>query len=151
MNNKTKTKRISINICEFFTRSFKTESEQTEFDDIVYGRLNFERANAEGDPIIIKSDGYPTYHFANVVDDHLMNITHVLRGVEWQISTPKHLQLYRAFGWTPPQYAHLPLLLNHDGSKLSKRQNNANIEYYRWAENFLFCDSRNFIHFYTDF
>lgn len=79
----------------------------------------------------MKSDGYPTYHFANVVDDHFMDVTHVLRGVEWQVSTPKHIQLYRAFGWTPPQFAHMPLLVNSDGRKLSKRQQDINIEYYR--------------------
>lgn len=62
--------------------------------------------------VIMKSDRYPTYHFANVVDDHLMNITHVFRGIEWQISTPKHLQLYESFGWVPPKYGHLPLITN---------------------------------------
>jgi len=73
---------------------------QPEFmnlDDLVYGMIRFDLTdrNYEGDPIIIKSDGYPTYHFANVVDDHLMEISHVIRGVEWQSSAPKHLQLYR--------------------------------------------------------
>lgn len=85
----------------------------------------------EGDPVILKADGFPTYHFANVVDDHLMRITHVLRGVEWQISTPKHLMLYRAFNWSPPAFGHLPLIMNADGSKLSKRQNDIKLEYYR--------------------
>lgn len=67
------------------------------FDDLVYGRIEFDLTGMcyEGDPIIMKSDGYPTYHFANVVDDHLMEISHVLRGVEWQVSTPKHLQMFR--------------------------------------------------------
>jgi len=77
----------------------------------------------------MKSDGYPTYHFANVVDDHLMEITHVLRGVEWQISTPKHVLLYMAFGWIPPKFAHLPLIVNSDGTKLSKRQGDLHVEY----------------------
>lgn len=79
----------------------------------------------------MKSDRFPTYHFANVVDDHLMKITHVLRGIEWQISTPKHLMLYRALGWTPPKFGHLPLIMNSDGSKLSKRQNDIKLEFYR--------------------
>ena len=73
------------------------------------------------DQVLLKSDGFPTYHLANVVDDHLMEITHVIRGEEWLPSTPKHILLYRAFGWQPPTFAHLPLLLNPDRSKMSKR------------------------------
>lgn len=65
------------------------------FQDLIYGPFLYDVADHEGDPVIMKSDGYPTYHFANVVDDHLMGITHVLRGVEWQMSTPKHLLLYK--------------------------------------------------------
>lgn len=83
--------------------------------------------------ILLKSDGFPTYHLANVVDDHLMGITHVIRGEEWISSTPKHLLLYKAFGWTPPEFAHLPLLRNPDKSKLSKRKNPTSILYYRRA------------------
>lgn len=101
------------------------------FNDLVYGNFVYYVAQHEGDPVILKSDRYPTYHFANVIDDHLMRITHVLRGIEWQISTPKHLMLYRALGWTPPQFGHLPLIMNSDGSKLSKRQNDIKLEYYR--------------------
>lgn len=71
------------------------EAVKEPFEDLIYGPLANSAAEQEGDPVIMKTDGYPTYHFANVVDDHLMGITHVLRGVEWQISTPKHLQLYR--------------------------------------------------------
>jgi glutamyl-tRNA synthetase len=74
----------------------------------------------EGDFVLIKSDGYPTYHFANVVDDHLMRITHVLRGQEWQLSTAKHIALYEAFDWIHPSFAHLPLICNKDGTKISK-------------------------------
>ena len=81
----------------------------------------------------MKSDGFPTYHLAVVVDDHLMRISHVIRGEEWITSTPKHLRLYEAFGWTPPTYMHLPLLLNPDGSKMSKRRNPTSVEYYRRA------------------
>ena len=98
---------------------------------MVYGNFVYYVAQNEGDPVILKSDKFPTYHFANVVDDHLMRITHVLRGVEWQISTPKHLMLYRALGWSPPQFGHLPLIMNADGSKLSKRQNDIKLDFYR--------------------
>ncbi|CAO1395276.1 unnamed protein product [Diamesa hyperborea] len=101
------------------------------FKDMIYGNFVYYVAQNEGDPIILKSDGFPTYHFANVIDDHLMRITHVLRGIEWQISTPKHLMMYRALGWTPPQFGHLPLIMNADGSKLSKRQNDIKLEFYR--------------------
>jgi len=83
--------------------------------------------------VLIKADGFPTYHLANVVDDHLMAITHVIRGEEWINSLPKHLLLYRAFGWTPPEFFHLPLLRNPDKSKLSKRKNPVSILYYRRA------------------
>lgn len=110
---------------------FKLESQGESFDDLVYGKYVYFVAQNEGDPVIIKSDGFPTYHFANVVDDHHMRISHVLRGVEWQISTPKHLLLYQAFGWRAPKYAHLPLIMNSDGSKLSKRQNDIRIDNYR--------------------
>lgn len=79
-----------------FCVRFKIDPQVIEYDDLVAGHIRHEYAAVEGgDPVIIKSDGYPTYHFANVVDDHLMRITHVLRGIEWQPSTPKHLQLYR--------------------------------------------------------
>ena len=81
--------------------------------------------------ILLKSDGFPTYHLANVVDDHLMGISHVIRGEEWISSTPKHVLLYRHFGWEPPECAHLPLLRNPDKSKLSKRKNPTSILYYR--------------------
>lgn len=85
------------------------------------------------DQVLMKSDGFPTYHLASVVDDHLMQITHVIRGEEWINSTPKHLRLYEAFGWRPPTFCHLPLLRNPDKSKLSKRKNPTSIRYYRDA------------------
>ncbi|HEX9007247.1 MAG TPA: glutamate--tRNA ligase [Bacteroidota bacterium] len=91
------------------------------FDDVVRGRVEFASAMVD-DQILLKSDGYPTYHLANVVDDHLMGITHVIRGEEWLPSTPKHVLLYRYFGWSQPVFAHLPLLLNPDKSKMSKRE-----------------------------
>lgn len=83
--------------------------------------------------VLLKSDGFPTYHLANVVDDHLMGITHVIRGEEWISSTPKHVLLYRYFGWDAPEFAHLPLLRNPDKTKLSKRKNPTSILYYREA------------------
>ncbi|MFO7898548.1 MAG: glutamate--tRNA ligase [Planctomycetota bacterium] len=83
------------------------------------------------DQILLKSDGFPTYHLANVVDDHLMGITHVIRAEEWVNSTPKHILLYRAFGWDPPAFAHMPLLRNPDKSKISKRKNHTSLDWYR--------------------
>jgi glutamyl-tRNA synthetase len=85
------------------------------------------------DQVLLKSDGMPTYHLANVVDDHLMAISHVIRAEEWISSTPKHVLLYRAFGWDPPQFIHMPLLRNLDRSKISKRKNPVSINYYRDA------------------
>jgi glutamyl-tRNA synthetase len=87
------------------------------------------------DQVLLKSDQFPTYHLANVVDDHLMGITHVIRGEEWINSVPKHLLLYEYFGWEPPAFCHLPLLRNNDAtkSKLSKRKNPTSINYYRRA------------------
>lgn len=103
---------------------------KTEWEDIIRGHVEFENKLVE-DQVLMKSDGFPTYHFAVVVDDHLMNITHVMRGEEWISSTPKHLQLYRMFGWPAPQYAHMPLLRNPDHSKLSKRKNDVSIISYK--------------------
>lgn len=97
--------------------------------DAVYGE--FQKKFAEEDFVLMKTDGYPTYHLANVVDDRLMKITHVIRGEEWLISTPKHLALYQAFGWEPPTFVHLPLLTEDDGSKLSKRNASVNIASYK--------------------
>ncbi len=100
------------------------------FDDCVRGRVEFASEMID-DQVLLKSDGFPTYHLANVVDDHLMGISHVIRGEEWLSSTPKHVLLYNAFGWEMPQFAHLPLLLNPDKSKLSKRQGDVAVEDYR--------------------
>ncbi|XP_070635901.1 nondiscriminating glutamyl-tRNA synthetase EARS2, mitochondrial isoform X1 [Bos indicus] len=109
---------------------FRLEGEAPAFQDLVYGWNRHEVASVEGDPVILKSDGFPTYHLASVVDDHHMGISHVLRGSEWLVSTSKHLLLYQALGWQPPQFAHLPLLLNRDGSKLSKRQGDIFLEHF---------------------
>src|SRR5207245_1406000 len=105
-----------------FTIRLKLKEGLISFNDLIYGNIDLDISQTESDFIILKSDGYPTYHLANVVDDHLMKVSHVLRGTEWQISTSKHLMLYEAFGWKPPIYGHLPLVLNKDGTKLSKRQ-----------------------------
>lgn len=91
-----------------------------QVDDIIRGRVSFDYGTLD-DSVILKTDGFPTYHLANVIDDHLMRISHVIRAEEWLPSVPKHLWLYEAFGWTPPAFAHLPLLLGQDRSKLSKR------------------------------
>ncbi|XP_053410147.1 probable glutamate--tRNA ligase, mitochondrial isoform X3 [Nycticebus coucang] len=109
---------------------FRLEEAAPAFQDLVYGWNRHEVASVEGDPVILKSDGFPTYHLACVVDDHHMGISHVLRGSEWLVSTSKHLLLYQALGWQPPQFAHLPLLLNRDGSKLSKRQGDIFLEHF---------------------
>ncbi|HEY0380699.1 MAG TPA: glutamate--tRNA ligase [Candidatus Elarobacter sp.] len=97
--------------------------------DIARGEVAFEYANVDMQ-VLLKSDGLPTYHLANVVDDHLMEITHVIRGEEWMPSAPKHLLLYSYFGWEPPVLMHLPLLRNPDKSKLSKRKNPTGILFY---------------------
>lgn len=100
-----------------------------EFEDIIRGKISF-NTNDVDDQVLIKSDGFPTYHLANIVDDYLMEISHVIRGEEWLPSTPKHILLYRAFEWDMPKFAHLPLLLNKDKSKLSKRQGDVGVEDY---------------------
>ncbi|MBI5613697.1 glutamate--tRNA ligase [Candidatus Gottesmanbacteria bacterium] len=94
----------------------------TSFTDIVRGTISFENALID-DQVLLKSDGFPTYHLGVVVDDHLMNITHIVRGEEWISSTPKHILLYQFFGWELPVFAHVSLLRNPDKSKLSKRKN----------------------------
>jgi len=100
------------------------------FKDRLRGEIRINWAQIDMQ-VLMKSDNLPTYHFANVVDDHLMQITHVIRGEEWINSTPKHLLLYQYFGWQAPEFAHMPLLRNPDKSKLSKRKNPTSIGYYR--------------------
>lgn len=100
---------------------FKTTADKIiEFNDSVKGLITF-NSSVMDDKVLFKSDGLPTYHLANIVDDHLMEITHVIRGDEWLPSTPLHVMLYDAFGWDKPEFCHLPLILGPDGSKLSKR------------------------------
>ncbi|MDD5396766.1 MAG: glutamate--tRNA ligase [Candidatus Moranbacteria bacterium] len=105
------------------------KNESIVFEDEIRGKVSFNTDNID-DQVLMKSDGFPTYHLANVVDDHLMGITHVIRGEDWLPSTPKHILLYRAFGWEVPIFAHLPLLLNPDRTKLSKRQGDVAVEDY---------------------
>jgi len=100
-----------------------------QFKDLVRGDVEVHSSTID-DQVLMKSDGFPTYHLANVVDDHAMKISHVIRGEEWLPSTPKHLILYEFFGWEKPEFAHLPLLLNPDRSKLSKRQGDVAVEDY---------------------
>lgn len=100
------------------------------YEDAIKGRMTAPWADID-DQVLLKSDGFPTYHLANVVDDYLMKITHVIRGDEWMSSTPKHILLYESFGWNPPTFMHMPLLLGKDGKKLSKRKNPTSIFYFR--------------------
>jgi glutamyl-tRNA synthetase len=104
-----------------------THNEEIKFVDSIRGPVSVVGRDVD-DQILLKSDGFPTYHLANVVDDHLMAISHVIRGEEWLPSTPKHVLLYKAFDWECPQFAHLPLLLNKDKTKLSKRQGSVAVE-----------------------
>lgn len=103
---------------------------QTIVKDELRGEIPFDNDKID-DQILLKSDGYPTYHLANIVDDHLMGITHVIRAEEWITSTPKHVQLYKAFGWECPKFYHMPLLRNSDKTKISKRKNPVSLNYYR--------------------
>ncbi|MDK1031163.1 MAG: glutamate--tRNA ligase [Planctomycetia bacterium] len=103
---------------------------KTTFTDTLRGPITFDNRTID-DQVLVKSDGFPTYHLANVVDDHLMEITDVIRAEEWITSTPKHILLYEAFGWSPPTFYHLPLLRNPDRSKISKRKNPTNVLWYR--------------------
>jgi len=105
-------------------------SGQTKFNDLIWGEVVFENDTID-DFVLLKSDGYPTYHLANVVDDHLMEITHVLRAEEWLSSTPRHRLMYQALGFEPPQFAHLPMILGADRAKLSKRHGAVSITEYR--------------------
>jgi glutamyl-tRNA synthetase len=109
---------------------FKSPLEgETCFDDLLRGQIVFENSTLD-DFVLLKSDGYPTYHLANIVDDHFMKISHILRADEWLSSTPRHVLLYQALGWQPPQFAHLPMILGPDRSKLSKRHGATSITEY---------------------
>ena len=115
-----------------FVVRLKVPPGQTTFRDELRGDITFDHNNVD-DQVLLKSDGFPTYHLANVVDDHLMRITDVIRAEEWISSTPKHVLLYQAFGWDRPRFWHMPLLRNLDKSKISKRKNPVSLIYYRQA------------------
>ena len=115
----------------------------TNFTDIVRGEISFENVLID-DQVLLKSDGYPTYHLGVVVDDHLMKISHIIRGEEWISSTPKHILLYKFFGWDLPVFAHVSLLRNPDKSKLSKRKNPVWVSWYK-DEGFLPEALRNYL------
>ncbi|MFQ3619568.1 MAG: glutamate--tRNA ligase [Spirochaetales bacterium] len=105
----------------------------TTFYDRLIGTVTHANKDINPDPVLLKSDGFPTYHLANVVDDHLMEITHILRAQEWIPSCPLHVQLYQAFGWEPPEYCHLPMVMGSDGHKLSKRHGSTSMVEFRNA------------------
>ena len=111
----------------FVIRQNNPSEGTTTFHDELYGDITVENAELD-DMILIKSDGYPTYNFANVVDDHTMGITHVVRGNEYLSSSPKYVRLYEAFGWEPPKYVHLPLVTDENHKKLSKRSGHSSFE-----------------------
>ena len=104
---------------------------KTTFHDVLMGDITRKNKDVSPDPILLKSDGYPTYHLANVIDDHLMHITHIMRAQEWIPSGPLHILLYEAFGWEPPMYCHLPMVMGKDGQKLSKRHGSTAVKDFR--------------------
>lgn len=114
---------------EYVVRMVVPDNERITFQDIIRGEISVHSKEVD-EQILRKSDGYPTYHLAVVVDDYLMKTTHVLRGEEWISSTPKHLLLYRYFGWEPPMIGHLPVLVNETGKKLSKRHGDVAVSQY---------------------
>ncbi|HCS37852.1 MAG TPA: glutamate--tRNA ligase [Sphaerochaeta sp.] len=100
---------------------------KTTFHDVLMGDITRRNTDVNPDPVLLKSDGFPTYHLANVIDDHLMGITHIMRAQEWIPSGPLHILLYEAFGWEPPMYCHLPMVMGKDGQKLSKRHGSTSV------------------------
>lgn len=122
--------RESVGSEKYVIRMRIPDNETIVVHDEIRGDISFE-SNLIDDQVILKSDGFPTYHLAVVVDDHLMGITHVLRGEEWINSAPKHVVLYRFFGWEEPKWYHTSLLRNPDKSKMSKRHSHTNVDWYR--------------------
>jgi glutamyl-tRNA synthetase len=115
--------------CPAVIRFKVPRGEEIVFEDMIYGKISVS-SNTVDDQVLIKSDGFPTYHLAAVVDDHLMEITHVTRGEEWLPSTPKHILLYKAFGWEAPKFGHMPVLVNAEKKKLSKRHGDVAVQDY---------------------
>lgn len=105
---------------------------KTSFQDVLLGEVTRKNEDVNPDPVLLKTDGFPTYHLANVVDDRLMEITHILRAQEWLPSGPLHVILYEAFGWEPPVYCHLPMVMGKDGQKLSKRHGSTSMREFRF-------------------
>lgn len=121
---------------EQFTIRFKSPERYPPFTDLLHGTIDMQpQVNKDDirydDQVLIKSDGLPTYHFANVIDDHLMKITHVIRGEEWLPSTPKHIAMYKAFGWKEPSFVHIPLLTTTGDKKLSKRSGDTDVRSFK--------------------
>ena len=104
---------------------------KTLFHDHLLGDIEWKNEDISPDPVLLKSDGFPTYHLANIVDDHLMHISHVMRAQEWIPSTPLHVQMYRSFGWEHPEFCHLPMVNGSDGKKLSKRHGSTSLNEFR--------------------
>ncbi len=103
----------------------------TVFSDHILGNIEWKNEDISPDPVLLKSDGFPTYHLANIVDDHFMKISHVMRAQEWIPSTPLHVQMYRSFGWEHPEFCHLPMVNGQDGKKLSKRHGSTSVNEFR--------------------
>lgn len=114
----------------FVIRLKVPENTEVVFQDVIRGEVRVKSSEID-DQVLMKSDGFPTYHLAVVIDDHTMEITHVIRGEDWLPSTPKHVLLYEAFGWEKPVYAHMPLLVNHEKQKLSKRKGDVSVESFK--------------------
>lgn len=104
---------------------------ETTFNDHLLGAITWKNEDISPDPVLLKSDGFPTYHLANIVDDHLMKVSHVMRAQEWIPSTPLHVQMYRSFGWEHPEFCHLPMVNGSDGKKLSKRHGATSLNEFR--------------------
>ncbi|MGI5070122.1 glutamate--tRNA ligase [Treponema pectinovorum] len=104
---------------------------ETKFEDHILGEIVWKNEDISPDPVLLKSDGFPTYHLANIVDDHMMHISHVMRAQEWIPSTPLHVQMYKAFGWEHPEFCHLPMVNGSDGKKLSKRHGSTSLNEFR--------------------
>ncbi|NLK45870.1 MAG: glutamate--tRNA ligase [Treponema sp.] len=104
---------------------------ETRFRDAILGDIEWKNEDISPDPILLKTDGFPTYHLANIVDDHFMKISHVMRAQEWIPSTPMHIIMYKAFGWEHPEFCHLPMVMGKDGQKLSKRHGATSVNEFR--------------------